>query len=293
MLIKNNLILNLVIVLFSLLGLPACTNNVNNPNNDNNSQITTQGKQEIKIGGSSSSYGFMQPLGKIYESKVENTKITFQPASQSGAGIAGVKEGILEIASVARELKPEEDPEGQLEYSPIAKDGVVVATHPTVTGVSNLTTEQLKKIYSGAIKNWQELGGENVPIVLLDRPEDESPKKMLRKYYLGKDLKISPDAVSLRTEGDLIDSIQNTPYSIGVFSLGYSLNNNLPVNHLSLDGVKPTVENVATGKYKMVRNYGVVIKKEPSESITSFIDFIYSPEGTDTIKKIGLVPTAK
>jgi phosphate transport system substrate-binding protein len=122
-----------------------------------------------------------------------------------------------------------------------------------------VTTEQLKGIYSGSIKNWQELGGPDAKIVVLDIPK-EVAENLLRKYYLSQDLKISSEAVVLRRESELIAAIQNTPYSIGAFSLAYAISHKLPVNHLSLNGVEPSLENIKNNKYPMIIPIGITIK---------------------------------
>ncbi len=178
-------------------------------------------------------------------------------------------------------------------YKQLAKDGLVVATHESVKGVSNLTTQQLKAIYSGAVTNWQELGGPNEEIVVLDRPEDESGKRLLREHYLGKELKNAPKAAIMRYEPELINALQNTPYSIGTFSLAYAISNKLPVNRLSLNGIEPTPENIKSGKYKMVRSIGVVWGTKPLEATQEYLDFAFSEKGAEILNNSGFVPSTE
>ncbi len=131
----------------------------------------------------------------------------------------------------------------------------------------------------------------NEEIVVLDRPEDESAKRLLRKYYLGKELKNAPKVVIMRYEPELINALQNTPYSIGAFSLAYTISNKLPVNRLSLNGIEPTPENIKSGKYKMVRSIGVVWDKKPSEATQKYLDFVFSKKGADILNNSGFVPS--
>jgi phosphate transport system substrate-binding protein len=167
---------------------------------------------------------------------------------------------------------------------------LLVATNNSVKGVNNLSTKQLKAIYKGDITNWRELGGADANIVVLDRPEDESAKKLLRKYYLGTE-KTTTKAVILNKEGELIETLQSTPNSIGAFSLAYSLINKLPVNHLSLNGVAPKAQNFTSSKYQMVRHLNILWNKKPSATTQSFIDFILSKEGEKLLQNNGFVPT--
>ncbi len=251
-------------------------------------EVKTQ--QEIKINGSGSTYPAIKALAKAYENKNSNIKVTLLPKSQSSAGIAAVKKGIVEIGSVSRKVKPKEN-DGSIVYREVAKDALVVATHPTIKGVSNLQTSQLKAIYSGKITNWQKVGGPDAKIILLDRPEDESGKRLLRQYYLGKALKNAPEAVIIPQEAELINAVQNTPYSIGAFSLAYAISNKLPVNRLSLNGVEPTPANVTAGKYKMVRHIGVVRSKKSSANTQGFFDFAFSNEGSNVLRQLAFVPS--
>ncbi|MBD2518382.1 substrate-binding domain-containing protein [Nostoc sp. FACHB-973] len=259
----------------------------------NSSQVInktdSQAKTIIKIGGSSSTVTVLKLLAQAYQSQNTNVKIEFISNSQSEGAIAALKNDIIDIAGSSHELKPEED-NGKIQYREIAQDLLVVATNKNVKNVINLSSEQLKAIYKGDISNWRELGGADANIVLLDRPEDESAKKLLRKYYLGDD-KTTTKAVILNKEGELIETLQSTPNSIGTFSLASSLINKLPVNHLNLNGVAPQAQNFANGKYQMVRHIGILWEKAPSAATQDFIDFIFSSEGKKILKNNGFLPT--
>ncbi|MBD2167557.1 substrate-binding domain-containing protein [Calothrix membranacea FACHB-236] len=274
-----------------IFGLYSCTS-INSTTPKNSRQIAgqtdSQAQKIIKMGSSSSTLTVSTLLAKAYEAQNKAIKIEFVSNSQSEGAIAALKNNLIEIASTSKQLKPEED-NGQIQYRELAKDLLVVATHNSVKGVSNLSTQQLKAIYKGEITNWQELGGPDAKIVVLDRPEDESAKKLLRKYYLGDD-KTTTKAVILNKEGELIETLQNIPNSIGAFSLAYSLINQLPVNRLSLNKVAPTQENLINGKYKMLRQIGIISSKKPSAQTQGFIDFIYSETGKKLLQKNGFVP---
>jgi phosphate transport system substrate-binding protein len=280
-----------IIIGIILLGLCSCNSVKTTELKDSNpvtSQTDAQGQKLIKIGGSSSTVTVLKLLAKAYESQNKTVKIEFISNSQSEGAIAALNNDIIDIAGSSKQLKPEED-NGKIQYRELAQDLLIVASHNSVKGVNNLSTKQLKAIYKGEIKNWRELGGPNANIVVLDRPEDESAKKLLRKYYLGED-KTTTKAVILNKEGELIETLQSTPNSIGTFSLAYSLINKLPVNHLSLNGVAPKSQNFTSGKYQMVRHIGILWEKTPSAPTQGFIDFILSKEGEKLLQKNGFVP---
>ncbi|UKO98612.1 substrate-binding domain-containing protein [Nostoc sp. UHCC 0870] len=286
-----NKITNFIVIVSVLFGLSSCNTVVSLNSKDTskfNPRPDSQSQKIIKIGGSSSTKFVLELLAKAYQAKDQTIKIEFISNSQSEGAIASLKNDIIDIAGSSHKLNPKED-NGQIQYREIAQDLLVVATHSSVKGVSNLSTQQLKAIYRGEITNWQKLGGSNGKIILLDRPEDESAKKLLRKYYLGEE-KTTSKAVILNKEGELIATLQSTPNSIGAFSLAYSLVNKLPVNYLSLNGVAPKAEKLTTSQYKMVRHIGIVWDKTPSKYTQDFIDFIFSQEGNKILEKNGFVP---
>ncbi len=242
--------------------------------------------ETITIVGASTPYPAIQQLATAYAPHGSDTKVTFLESSQSSGGIAGVKEGWAEIGTVTRPPKPEEDSDN-LAYRALAKDALLVATHPSVDEIQNLTTEALQSIYSGQATNWQEFGGPDAEIIVLDRAEDTSAKRLLRKHYLGPTLQNSPTSIMLRYESDLIEAIQDTPYSIGIISLAKATVNALPVNIISLDGIAPTAKNLNSDKYVMYRTLGIVWDGTPGKETQEFIDFIFSETGADILQQAG------
>ncbi|MEO1353551.1 MAG: substrate-binding domain-containing protein [Cyanobacteria bacterium J06635_15] len=266
------------------------TETVDVPDQATETSTSPQSQQIIKITGAGTPYPAMELLATAYTSQTNDTTITFLESSQTGGGIAGVKEGLVEIGTATRAPKAEEAAD-DLVHREFAKDALLVATHPSIEGVTNLTTEELQAIYSGQATNWQDFGGPDATIVVLDRAEDESAKRLLREYYLGADLENAPDAVVLRNESDLIEAIQTTPYSIGAFSLAQSIAKDLPVNPISLNGVAPTTETLASGDYAMARTLGIVWYGTPSETTQAFIDFIFSEAGANVLTQAGFSPS--
>jgi phosphate transport system substrate-binding protein len=272
----------------ALQGLASCNPETITPRATTDPSVETQPQASIKVGGSSSTVNLLNVLITSYKSNAQAVKITQLEPEQSENIIDGIKLKVVDIGAISKALKPKEN-DGTLEVREVAQDALVVATHPSVTGVKNLSTKDLKGIYSGTITNWKQLGGIDAKIVLLDRPEDESAKRLLRKHYLGKDLKNSPEAVVLRREGELIKTILGTTYSIGTFSLAAAVSQDLPVNRLSLNGVEPTSENVKAGKYVMVRMISIIWHKNPSEPTQSLIEYISSPLGISAMEQAGFI----
>lgn len=259
----------------------------------------SQAQQVIKIMGAASAYPPLESLAESYKSQVSGTNIVFLPGSHTAGGIVGVQNGLADIGIVSRGLLPEES--RNLRYSEFASDMLAVATYSGLTGVTNLSSDQLRAIYTGAVHNWSEVGGPDAEIVVLDRTNDDSAKTLLRKRYLGMESKSSPSAIILGTEGEMAGAIQDTPNSIGTISLGYALgitqnlgdplsHQRLGINFLSLDGVAPTLDNAAAGKYPMVRTLGLVTTPTLSLAAQRFLDYVTSDAGAAGLRRCGLLP---
>lgn len=245
--------------------------------------------QSVTVVGASTPYPAIRLLGEAYAT-ASDTQIAFLDSSQSSGGIAGVKAGLAEIGTVTRPPKPAEA-DDNLFHREVAKDVLLVATHPSVEGIENLTTQDLQDIFSGHVTNWQMLGGPNAEIIVLDRAEDTSAKRLLRQHYLGDTLENSASSILLRRESDVVEALQNTPYSVGVLSLSKITVNNLTVNPIKLDGMAPTSKNLKAGQYPMHRTLGIVWYGTLSDKTQSFVDFIFSESGADILEKAGFVPS--
>lgn len=244
----------------------------------------------IRIVGASTPYPAMDLLGQAYTATLQKTQVTFLASSQSCGGIAGVKEGLAEIGTVTRRPKPEET-DDNLVHREIAKDALLVATHPSVTNIDNLTTTDLQDIYSGQVTNWRAFGGPNAEIIVLDRAEDTSAKRLLRRHYLGATLQNSSQSILLRRESDIVEALQNTPYSIGTLSLSQVNTKKLPITPIKLNGIAPTAENLQSDQYPMHRTLGIVWYGTPTTQTQHFIDFIFSANGANVLEQAGFVPS--
>lgn len=274
---KTGLFVALVVA--TTLLLTACTSSA---------EITAEHKSggPVRVSGSGTCLPLLRLLTGAYND--DAVEFVYLPGLHSGGGIKGVANGDLEIGAVSRELSAEEEALG-LRYTLLSRDGLVIATHPSVS-LEGLTKQQVRDIYEGKYANWAELGGPDLPITVLDRNEDESAKMILREYVLGADLAITPKAVNLYYEPDMIDGLRSTVGAIGYFSLGYGLSQDVPVHMLMLDGIEPTVANIENGTYKVIRPLGVVTSADAGEQMDRFLQWATSAKAVELIKSEGFAP---
>ena len=231
---------------------------------------------EVSIGGSGEAYAPLEILAEAHQAKT-GTKFEFFPPSQTSGGVEGVKNSTFDIGGVSKG-PTEAGISDSMTYLPLIVTPLVVVVHDSVTGVTDLSADQIKGIYSGEITNWKALGGPDVDIVLFDLSEDESEKQVLRQAYLGDDFAISDAAVVFEEDDELAEAVAVTDFSIAALPLEDELED-LPINILSIDGVAPSAENIEAGTYLMGLPLGIAVSDTPSAEAQAFVDFISSDEG--------------
>lgn len=253
------------------LGLASCAAT------DSSNLASNTSEKIIRVGGSAETYEIMERLADAYSAKTNDIKFQFSPPSQTSGGIKGVQTNSLELGGVSRVLTAEETNEA-LTYLSLSKVPVLVVAHDSVTGVTDISADQLRSIYKGEITNWQMLGGPDAPIALFDFPEDENEKQVLRQAYLGADLAITPDAIVFAEDDELIQAAATTDYSLAVIPFEDELEE-LPINTLTIDGIEPSPQNLESGKYPMALPLGLVLPSTHLPETRAFIDFIKGSEG--------------
>lgn len=237
----------------------------------------------IRVSGSGTTLPLVQLLASAYPDR--SVEFEFLPGMHSAGAIEGVAAGDLDIGMVSRELTEDEQELG-LTYTLLSNDGLVVAVHPAA-GVRDLTTEQVQDIYRGRYVSWKELGGHDLPVVVLDRNEDESAKIVLRKHILGASLEVTSSAAVLTYESDMISALSSTPGAIGYFSLGAKVHRNVPVDVVTLEGVEPSVGTIDSGEYRVIRPLGVVTRPDASEAVVGFLKWAVGPEARAVMERNG------
>lgn len=248
--------------------------------------------QEIIIGGSES---VLPVIGKkfadAYMAKHPQRKIISHAPSHTGGAIQGTAEGVLDLGFTSRPInKDEKAGYPSLIYHLPIKDGLVFATSKDVA-VKGLSKQQILDIYSGRITNWQEVGGQDAEITVLDRTEESSPKVTLRKElkFFPEDFEITSSAIAIGRPDEMDQALETTSFAIGYTSFGTIKLKNLKVNVLSLDEIYPLAETIHSGVFPLYREMGFVTKGEPIGLLADFVSFIFSPEGRQIIESSGFV----
>jgi phosphate transport system substrate-binding protein len=241
----------------------------------------------VVVPGTGDSQALLRQLAAEFQA---NTGIEVEIPDSIGSfgGIRKVAEGEARLGRVARPIRADEE-QFKLNYRIFAYSPVVLVTNQPDHCIANLTSQQLVGIYRGELVNWMKFQGcSAAKIFVAGREPGDSSRTVLEKYL--PSLKEDTDFAGkmVYTTPELIDSLNNFPYSIGYAPLAMVDQRKLRV--LSLNGVAPTAENVRNGSYPLVIPFGIIWKGELSGDEKRFVDFLFNSETQQRISELGLNP---
>ncbi|MCU0510542.1 MAG: PstS family phosphate ABC transporter substrate-binding protein [Anaerolineae bacterium] len=218
----------------------------------------------------------------------------------TGTGIAAMINGTVDLASASRSMKEEELEAARANgIEPIehvvAGDAIAVVVHPS-NPVDGLTLQQISDIYTGKITNWQQVGGEDRPIVLLSRESNSGTYVYFLEEVIRmgekSDLLFSPDTLLMPSSEGISAEVRQNPNAIGYDGLGYVTPDQKMVGVAAAAGepfVLPSVATVNDGTYPIARELFMYTAGEPQGKIKDYLDFILG-EGQAVVPTLGFVP---
>jgi len=261
----------LIVMMLSVFFTASCSGQAN----DSHSFVVT---------GSTSVQPYVEKLAEVYERQHPDYIIDVQGGGSS-AGIQAVQSGIAEIGMSSRNLKDEEKHLWSIE---IAKDGLAIIVNPN-NPVKDLSIEDLRRIYAAEYVNWNQLGGQDAKIHIVTREEGSGTRGAFEDLVMG-DLRITPRAIVLNSNGAVRQLVADDNSAIGYISLGLVETGERPVKALRMNGVAASANNVQNGDYALFRSFLFVAQEKPTGNVMHFIDFIRSPEGQKIMSDEGLIP---
>ena len=248
--------------------------------NDNG---TTAAGGTVATDGSTSMEKVIGALGESFMEANKGTTFTYNPTG-SGSGIQAVSEGRCDIGLASRSLKDDEKA-GGLQETVLAYDGIAIIVSPE-NPVSDLSVEQIAKIYTGEITNWKDVGGNDADIVLIGREAGSGTRDGFESITDTKDK--CQYRQELTSTGDVITAVSQNPNAIGYASLSAVKDS---VKALTVGGVAPTEATVKDGSYVMQRPFVLVTKDgtKLSDTAQKFFDFATSADAVSIINQAGAV----
>ncbi len=207
----------------------------------------------------------------------------------SGVGVAALQNGNADICNSSRPLKAKEISAAKSKgINPtayvIANDAISMVVHKS-NRVKNLSLAQIKKIYTGEIKNWKDLGGINLPIVIVSRDVASGTFEVFNEKALAG-AKVDGTAQLLASNNAVVSTVTSTPGAIGYAGLGYV---NESVNVVTVNSIMPSDKTVKDGSYPLARKLFMFTNGKAKGDAARFISFIQSAEGQKIVKDQGFI----
>ena len=238
----------------------------------------------VIMAGSTSMEQFANKAAESFMARYPEITVTVQ-FTGSSAGVEAVLTGRADIGNSSRNLKEKETASGAVEHV-VAMDGIAVITD-TGNRIHALTVEQLSALYTGRVRNWQEIGGSDMPVVTVGREAGSGTRSTFEELLGIRDL--CSYANELDSAGAVMARVAATPGAIGYVSFDILDDT---VCALSIDGIEAAAENVETGTYLLWQPYILVTNgelKKQKDSVQKFFAYLWSEEGRQLIGEAGLI----
>lgn len=306
---KNKVVINILLIIIMILVVVGCvvgymyfTNENTVKSNEDKTEISNEPifsfENYPRIDGSTATL----PLAEAFKANFTATDINDVEVTHSKTHnayvnlINGDTDLILVTYPSEDELELAKQKNVELEIVPIVKEAFVFFVNKE-NAVENLTLEQIKQIYSGKIKNWKDVGGANTEILAFQRPENSGSQTGMLELVMKDTKMMEPKTETIAMSmADIIDVIsdynnKNTAIGYSYYYYATTMYTSDTIKLLSVDGVKPTYDNIKNGLYNIQTAYYAVIRKdEPEDSNTrKLLDAMKSERGQNVAKEAGYV----
>lgn len=217
----------------------------------------------------------------------------------SGTGIAALINKQIDMADASRPMKEQEIADANkngvdpVEWK-VAVDGISVIVHPS-NPIKTLTVTQLKAIYNGSYKNWENVGGKDAPIITYGRQSNSGTYIYWQEHIL-QNQKYRSDMQSLNGNADIADAVARDPNAIGYVGVAYATARKGEVKIIPIQSkadqpfYEPTPENIASGKYQISRYLFIYTNGVPTGGAREYLKFIMSDEGQKVAEEVEYIP---
>jgi phosphate transport system substrate-binding protein len=251
-----------------------------------------------KLKGSDTVLPLGQKEAESYMKSNKAAKVTVTGGG-SGVGISALLEGTTDIAMSSRKMKMTEkmklnDAGKAIKETIVAYDALAVVVHPD-NKVSQLTKDQLEGIFTGKIKNWKEVGGDDMPMVVYSRESSSGTYEFFKEHVMNNK-NYASSVLSMPATGSIIQSVSQTKGAIGYVGYAY-VEKDVKALKVSFDKGKTFIEpNMTTAKnktYPIVRPLFYYYAGASEKMVKPFIDYCLSAEGQKIVEQVGYIPLTK
>jgi phosphate transport system substrate-binding protein len=241
----------------------------------------------ITAAGSTALQPLVDAAAKKYDAACAGATITVNGGG-SGTGLSQVAGGSIQIGNsdVLAGSKLATPDANKLVDHIVARQGWIVVTNKKVTGVTNLTTQQNIDIWTGKDTNWNQVGGPDLPIVLIFRPASSGTRSTFKSIVLGgQNEATGGQTLTQDSNGAVTTAVTTTDGAVSVIGFAYYNDpaNKPLLNGLQLDGIDATVSNMSSATYKLAADGHMYTNGQPSGLTAAFLDYMMSAEVQGTL----------
>lgn len=238
----------------------------------------------LHLAGSTSMQPLLHDLAAAYTERYPHVSFDFA-AMGSTAGLEELRRGNADLALVSQELQPDEESdalgnENLLTYTAIAEDAIALVVNEK-NPVHALTLHELRRVFTGQVSRWDELGGSAVEISVVSR-EDGSASRAVFEQLLMNGRAVTPAALVMPGSQAVHDYVATHESAIGYVSIGYL---GPGVAALAVEGVRPDPETIESGTYAITRPFLLVSVPSPKYEVASLMQFVRSPAGQAIVQR--------
>lgn len=242
--------------------------------------------QKLVITGSSTVAPLVADIAKRYEKTHPGLRIDVQTGGSS-RGVADARSGLADIGMASRALKADE---ADLHGTAIARDGIAVIVHAQ-NPVAALSDEQIVQLYTGALRNWKDVGGRDAPVTVINKAEGRSTLELFLAYFKLKPEQIKASVV-IGDNQQGIKTLAGNPDGIAYVSIGtaeYEREAGTPIKLLPLNGIAPSTATVKNGTFPLSRPLNLVTRGAPAGLAKNFIAYAQSAAVHDLVREHSFV----
>lgn len=258
------------------------------------SSISSGFSQKLMLKGSDSVLPLGQKIAEQFMKSNKNVNISVVGGG-SGVGITALIDGTTQIAMSSRPIKLDEklrlqNAGRQYKEVKIAYDALSIIVNPA-NKVTQLTREQIEGIFTGKIKNWKEVGGEDMKIVAYARETSSGTYEFFKEHLLNRK-NYASTCLNMPASGSVIQSVSQTKGAIGYVGLAY-VDKSVKAIGVSTDKgktyVKPSIVTAKNKTYPIVRPLYFYYPTKSEATVKSFIDYVIGKTGQGLVSQIGYI----